>query len=176
MTLGLAQEIDLVIEPDADDHQQREAPSDTLTLASLDSLTTHKARTRIAADMEATLIASQSDFEIISIEPGRQAVSDSMSTEWGWNIKPKRPGKHRVYLILKVFLDVDGRQLPRVVYKSPPGIIEVKGTWTLYVIGFISANWQWLWTTILVPVAAWFWKRRRHRKEEATKKPLIVKP
>jgi hypothetical protein len=41
--------------------------------------------------------------------------------------------------------------------------LEIRVTLIDTVSGFVNRNWQWLWTTILVPVGAWLLARRSRR-------------
>ncbi len=45
--------------------------------------------------------------------------------------------------------------------------IRVRVTLGRRLAGFVGDNWQWLWGTLLVPLAGWLWARRRKAKSAA---------
>jgi hypothetical protein len=47
-------------------------------------------------------------------------------------------------------------------------VLEIDVAWSDRVSGFLSGNWQWLWTAILLPVGAWLLQRRRRATKPAT--------
>jgi hypothetical protein len=104
-------------------------------------------------------------FEITAIEPELQAISMNDVTKWEWEVKPKETGQQALHLTVSVLLNVDGQQAPKVL-KTFDTNIDVKVRWTEQVTSFADANWKWLWTTILVPLAGWGWHRYRMKKRE----------
>jgi hypothetical protein len=121
----------------------------------------HGAMVRVTDVMEARLTGPA--FKIEAVTPERQLISQTDDTEWGWEIEPTRTGTQNLHLTLSALINVKGERLPRAV-----GVLEkpitVRVAWQERITGFVGGNWQWLWTTILVPLAAlaWAaWKRRR---------------
>jgi hypothetical protein len=112
------------------------------------------ARVKVSDVMEARLTGP--GFEIEAITPERQLVSPGANTEWKWEIEPTETGSQRLHLTLSALIDVKGERTPRAVRTfEKPIVIQV--TWQQKITGFVGDNWQWLWTTILVPVAALAW-------------------
>ena len=109
-----------------------------------------KARVRISDRMEAQLYGGA--FDIKAATPSIQAVSKVESTQWKWEIKPKESGLQYLYLTLYAMLSVDGEQTPRSIHTYKKNI-EVYVTWPQKLSDFVSNNWQWLWTAILIPIA-----------------------
>jgi hypothetical protein len=120
------------------------------------------ARIRVSDRMEARL--SGPNFAITAITPEIQAVSRSDVTEWKWEVKPNSIGRQYLHLAISVHLIVDGVDTPRVVEPEFDKLIEVEVTGRQRVDSFFNNNWQWLWTAILIPIAAWLWKRWRTKK------------
>ncbi|MCJ0881237.1 hypothetical protein MTR11_06045 [Vibrio sp. CCB-PB317] len=120
------------------------------------------AEVKVSRIMEATL--SGDKFSITSITPDIQAISESMPTEWRWEITPKIEGKHNLHLTLVALLDINGRPTARSI-KTFDRVIEVEVTGIQKITAFVSNNWQWLWATILVPVAGWIWKQRKNKSQ-----------
>jgi hypothetical protein len=117
-------------------------------------------RVRITDEMEATLAGV--GFEIEAITPERQAVSLRDVTQWKWEVEPTRTGVLRLHVTLTGFVDVAGERRPRAI-RTFERTLVVRVTWRARVTGFVSDNWQWLWTAILVPLAVWVIRRRRNR-------------
>ncbi|MGP8305625.1 hypothetical protein [Vibrio sp. YIC-376] len=120
------------------------------------------AEVKVSRIMEATL--SGDKFSITSITPDIQIISESVQTEWRWEIHPKAEGRHNLHLTLVAMLDIDGRTTPRSI-KTFDRSIEVEVTGKQKMVAFISSNWQWLWATILVPVAGWIWRQRKAKSQ-----------
>ncbi|MFH1625506.1 MAG: hypothetical protein ABID54_10195 [Pseudomonadota bacterium] len=118
---------------------------------------------RISNRMEARL--SGPNFAITAITPETQAVSRTEVTEWKWEIKPRITGRHFLHLTLSAILSVESAATPRTI-RTFDKVIEVEITWNQKVTGFIGKNWQWLWATIVAPIAGWLWKRRRSRAKQ----------
>lgn len=114
---------------------------------------------KVSDRMEARLSGYM--FQITAITPEIQAVSKRQKTEWKWEIKPKEKGRHSLHLTLTAHLEIDGHNTPRAI-RTFSKIIEVKVTASQRIGLFLRNNWQWLWAAILVPVAGWLWKRRKH--------------
>jgi hypothetical protein len=118
------------------------------------------ARIRVSDQMEAQLTGT--GFRIEAITPQVQGVSHTDVTVWQWEIEPTKLGPQSLHLTLSVLLDVKGRQIPRVI-RTFERTIEVYVEWPQKVLDFASTNWQWLWTTILIPIAGWVLRKRKKR-------------
>ncbi|MCG8686271.1 MAG: hypothetical protein MI892_15440 [Desulfobacterales bacterium] len=116
------------------------------------------AQIKVSDTMAARLSGSM--FQVIAITPEIQAVSRNHTTEWRWEIRPKKEGTHELHLTIYAILHVDGRSTPRSI-KTFNKTIEVTITAEQKIIGFLKSNWQWLWAAIFVPLAGWLWKRKK---------------
>jgi hypothetical protein len=114
------------------------------------------ARIQVSREMQASL--SGSGFKIEPITPEVQSLSDTEDTEWKWEIKPTEVGNQRLYLTLSALLSVEGQRTPRAV-RTFERTIDVSVTWPTRLSAFLAGNWQWLWTTVLIPL--WVWTIRR---------------
>jgi prepilin-type N-terminal cleavage/methylation domain-containing protein len=120
---------------------------------------------KIADVMEAHL--SSNDFDIVPISPETQAISQRETTEWYWDIKPKDFGKLPLHLSVNVKVTVDGQERTRAIRTFNETVyVEVARTRSALI--FLRNNWQWLWTTILVPVAGWLWHRKRKSRRRSS--------
>lgn len=123
------------------------------------------AQISIAPDMEARL--SGQDFTIGAVTPERQAVSAEQETDWQWDVTPKEAGAQELHLTLNVILTVGKSSLPRSL-RTFDRRIMVQVTWGQRLSGFVTSNWQWLWTVLVVPLAAWAWQTLKKRGRKRT--------
>ena len=120
---------------------------------------------KIAERMQATLTGE--GFEITPSEPQEQAVSGTEPTEWHWTVSSKEAGQQELQLDLYVLVVLkDSPPMPRKI-RTFTKTIRVRVTLGRRLAGFVGDNWQWLWGTLLVPLAGWLWARRRKAKSAA---------
>jgi hypothetical protein len=123
---------------------------------------------KMTAKMRAHLAGRNSgDFEIASVTGEDQNTTYQQVTTWTWNVKPLKSGRDReLDLVLSgldeqsvaVFFEPVYRQ--HIVVLDAPLGERIKTSFA----SFIEKNWQWLWATLLVPFAAWLWKKRKDRQ------------
>ena len=116
---------------------------------------------KVSDRMEARLSGYM--FQITAITSEEQVVSKDQRTEWKWEIHPKEEGEHRLHLTLTTLLEINGNSTRRAI-RIFGRYIEVYVTPTQKLEVFLRANWQWLWATILLPVAGWLWRLRRKKQ------------
>jgi hypothetical protein len=124
------------------------------------------ARIRLSNQMQAKL--SGSNFKITPIGSETQAISGTEVTEWNWEVIPTEAGDQRLHLTLSVVLSVEGERTPRTL-QSIERTIDVSVTWSQWLSASVATNWQWLWTTLLIPMWAWFVGRGKREKEPVRK-------
>jgi hypothetical protein len=128
---------------------------------------------RISQRMKAKLVGP--DFDIAPITDTTQAISGTEPTDWSWDIHPKHAGTALpLHLSFTAILRLPSgsettreiRTFDRVitvtVTEFPPG---------RRVLGFLSRNWQYLLSAIVIPfvLAAWSrWRKRKEREPVAT--------
>ncbi len=122
------------------------------------------AEIKISEFMEAKLVGL--GFEIREVRPTRQFVSKTEDTLWKWDIKAIKPGRQRVNLTLNVIIEDRGREITRALQTFTKDI-EIEVSFSSRVKGFVENNWQWLWATLVVPIAAWLWRRYSVRKKQS---------
>ena len=123
------------------------------------------AEIRISNRMEAQLTGT--GFSIQRIEPELQAISRQTPTRWRWEITPTGHGTSTLHLALYAHLDIAGADTPYVL-RTFDRTIQVNITLPQRLSGFFLKNWQWLWAALLVPIAGYFWKRRKTRNRPAS--------
>lgn len=124
------------------------------------------AAVRVSRRVEALLTAAKSDFEITPISATEQLLGSADDVSWRWEIKALDGGTKYLHLTLNSIVTVDGATTRKTV-RSFDEQIEVKVSWSSWAEAFVAKNWQWLWATLLVPLAGWAWRRLRHESHDA---------
>lgn len=117
---------------------------------------------RVAKTMTAELLSEDMAFKVTSLNTDKQIIEDGEYTEWGWLVTPLKSGKTYLKLIIKIKIEADGE----VSYKDIVVFdknVEVKANLSHGVKSWISQYWQWLMTTIIIPVVVFFYKRREKK-------------
>lgn len=109
--------------------------------------------------MEAHLTSSS--FRVIPITPERQPLSAKNATRWQWELDTNRGGPHQVNLAINAVITVEGERLQKTIQVYERTMM-VEITARQHIKRFVSANWQWLWGVLFMPVviAGWRWFRR----------------
>jgi len=123
-------------------------------------------RIQVSDRMEAHLTGA--NFVIAAVTPEPQAVTGTDITAWRWEVTPMREGSQHLHLTLSAILVVDGVPTPRAIRTFDTNI-QVEVTRRQKISALFYSNWQWLWATLLVPVAGWLW-RKRGKKDSADNK------
>jgi hypothetical protein len=114
---------------------------------------------RLTPRMTAT--ASGEGFEVSPKEGQVQAVSSTDTTEWQWQVTPTAAGSHTLTVMLTGNLIVQGQDTPRTfLLANQPIDVAVSP------VGFFRQYWQWLVTTIAIPVIGALWAVFRKRVDE----------
>jgi len=118
---------------------------------------------KIDSQMQAILTGGKNDFEITPITPDTLPVSNQTTTEWKWDVKALHGGNLKLYLSINAIVEYeDGAGKHPVTIKTFDKVYTVAVPWSENpIIKFTGNNWQWLWTTLIVPVGLWFWNRKR---------------
>jgi len=117
---------------------------------------------KISDQMEAILTGD--GFQITEVLPTRQAISKTSETEWTWDVRALKTGKLRLHLTLNALVTIGDNPQPYPIKTYDKEYIVEVGRIDS-VVNFARNNWQWLWTTIVLPVGAWLWKRKRRPSE-----------
>jgi hypothetical protein len=122
------------------------------------------ARIAVSDKMEARLTGQ--GFEIIGATYEAQPVGTEGETVWQWDVVPTKEGILELHLTLSAILSVNGSSVPMAI-RVFDRKIRVKVTWRQRISGFLTRNWKWLWTVVLIPVGRWLWKRRQKKPAAA---------
>ena len=107
---------------------------------------------RIADQMEARLTGEA--FDITPITTEAQGMNLQGITEWKWDIRPKKIGPQRLHLTLDAKLRLFGRDVTHNI-RTFDHTMDVKVVWPQSALFFWQNYWQWICTTIAIPMAGW---------------------
>lgn len=124
--------------------------------------TLQSAPTRLAPEMEASLVAS--GLQVTAESPLRQAISRREATEWRWSVEATEPGPHTLLLTLSAV--PPGSSALRPVKTLERALLVVVSP-VEKVASVVKDNWEWMWTFLGAPVGGWAWARWRRRKRAA---------
>jgi hypothetical protein len=120
---------------------------------------------RASDAMEAQLTGA--GFDIAPVTPAVQLVSKEAVTEWKWEVEPTKTGERRLHLTLSALIDLDGRDRTYTV-RTFERTLDVNVTFGERLETFVSDNWQWLWTALLIPIVGLGLRWRQQRKVPPT--------
>ncbi len=124
---------------------------------------------RVEPIMSAQLVSDENSFEIKSLSTEVQNIEQSGYTEWQWLIKPLKGGDNFLKLVVKVRVKEDGQEFYKDITVFDKKI-PVKSNTIFTVKSFLSQYWQWIMTTIIIPLIIWFYKKRSEDKKNKSHK------
>jgi len=124
---------------------------------------------KVSSIMKVILTGDQDAFAIEQFGTDEQIVKGRPFAQWSWDVTPLQSGKRSLHLQVTAVVSVAGHDktigIP-VIDKR----IQVHISPWFASRRFISNNWQWLWTVIVVPGAGLFWglRKKKRRKRSRT--------
>lgn len=115
---------------------------------------------KVSGEMSADLRGNSDMFSIVSLSTPIQNIDTVSYTEWEWNIVPKNSGESPLKLVIKV----KGIDKDIVVFNRN---IKIKSNVPVAVEGFFDKYWQWIMTTIIIPIFLYFWNRKRKKTKKS---------
>ena len=111
----------------------------------------------VTAEMSVTLIDSSPDsaFSIKNINSNGQIIDSVDYTEWHFVVQPIKAGQKSLSLVISIMKDGEVKQK---VYSDT---IHIKNNIPIVAEKFWVKYWQWLATTIIIPLIVYFWKRKK---------------
>jgi hypothetical protein len=124
---------------------------------------------RVESIMSAQLISDSDKFQITPLSTELQNIEETGYTEWEWRIKPLKGGQTYLKLIVKVRVKEDGQEFYKDITVFDKNV-DVKSNIGFSLWSFIQKYWQWIVTTIIIPLVIWWWKNRKTEKKPGRKK------
>jgi hypothetical protein len=127
---------------------------------------TEGATIKVSDVMEARLTGL--GFDIQPITPDRQIVGGEGVTQWKWEIDPTKTGRQRLHLSLSAVITYKGSQSPRTVrtFERTLSITNVPSSPSRGLRDFVSDNWQFLLSTLVIPLGLWLLHRRKKQPSQ----------
>lgn len=100
-------------------------------------------------------------FTIVPISQAQQVVGSGITT-WEWEVTPEKEGRHRLNLSLDAFVRMDGQNVART--RTFNRDIDVDVTVSQRIGGWVDQHGKWAWSTLLVPLWAWWNNKRKKAK------------
>jgi len=115
---------------------------------------------RVEPVMSAKLISDSSKMIIQSTSTSIQDIEKEGFTEWEWRLTPIKGGDIFLKIMVSVIVD-DNKVIKDIpVYND---VVSVKSNISFTIKGFISEYWQWIMTTIIIPLVIWFYNRKKKK-------------
>ncbi len=123
---------------------------------------------RVESIMSAQLLSDSDKFQITPLSTELQNIEEKGYTEWDWSIKPLKGGQNFLKLVVKVRIKEDGQEFYKDITVFDKNI-DVKSNPGFTISQFIQSYWQWIMTTIIIPLVIWWWKNRKEKKKPSRK-------
>jgi hypothetical protein len=117
---------------------------------------------RVESIMSSQLISEKDMFEITTSSTEYQNIESRGYTEWEWLVKPLKGGNNYLKLIVKVRVVEDGKEFYKDITVFDRKI-EIKSNVVFTIKGFINEYWQWLMSTIIIPLIIWFYNKKKKK-------------
>ena len=112
--------------------------------------------------MSAQLLGDDSRFKISSLSSDYQSIEGDDYAEWDWRIMPLKSGKNYLKLLIRVKSKVDDSYKDITIFDRK---ILVKPNIKYTIINLIKDYWQYISSSILIPLFTWWWANRRKKKK-----------
>jgi hypothetical protein len=126
-------------------------------------------KAKIDRSMESTLVGT--GFDIKEVTPSVLATSMIEDTTWMWEVASIKAGDQILCVNLSVKIDLDGEKVSRTI-KTFEKTIHVKISPLRSVGDFLLQNWQYIMTSIFIPLLVWYCANKRNKKPV----PHVVHP
>jgi hypothetical protein len=104
-------------------------------------------------------------FTVVTLSTEEQALAESAPTIWEWDLTPTKPGKQEVKITVDALVQVDDMSANRHITTFDQTVM-IDITKQQVIVGWAKQYGQWLWSTILLPIFVFVWKRFIAKKAE----------
>ncbi len=124
---------------------------------------------KIGCNVKVTLTGQEEEFKITPVTPEARLLDPKTLFEpWQWQVTPKKSGDRSVIVTVQALANFPGigeRPLYVTTYTHK---ISVKVT-SSSIWEWIQRNWQWIISTLLIPLIGWLWLRFTKREDKPKK-------
>lgn len=100
------------------------------------------------------------DFEVKSITPTRQLLSSTRTNSWKWTLRSKSAGIHSIDVSVTAVVELSGARTEHHI-KTFNKRVDIEITSQQRLEQWFAKYWQWLATTIVIPLFLWYKSRRK---------------
>jgi hypothetical protein len=106
--------------------------------------------------------------EVEALGKDAQSVAGGGFAEWRWNVTPKKSGSQRLTVSIIAHLTYpDGHDVPKTV-RTLTRKVQVSANAGDSIKTFLASYWQWLTTTLIIPIVLFLYRRRANGDKKAT--------
>jgi hypothetical protein len=118
-----------------------------------------KSSIKTSSKMEVMLVDPNGDssFKIKQINNDQQVIDSLGYTEWIFSVTPLKSGNRSLNLVISI-ISSDGKK--QKVYND---VVHIKSSISKEATTFWNKYWQWLFTTFLIPIFVFIWKRKNKK-------------
>ena len=109
--------------------------------------------------------ASSPTLTIVNHSPYRQLIINHAPTQWRWSIVSNQPVDHELTISVRAFVMFNG-EMVEYQLETYRRTVSVETTWQARTLYWWSQQWQWSFTSILLPFGVWLWTRRKKTRSE----------
>lgn len=112
---------------------------------------------KTSSTMEVEMIDPDKAFNITSSNSQIQVVDSLEYTEWIFIVRPILSGSHPLTITSSIIQENGKKEktYSKDIYVKSNVAVSVKGFWSTY--------WQWLFSTIIIPLVVWFYKNKKSK-------------
>jgi hypothetical protein len=103
---------------------------------------------------------SDKNFEIVKSNKDIQLVESSEHTEWVYDVTPLKSGNLKLNIVISI---IDNGYNKEIVYFDT---VYVKANPKRSIVDFIKENWQWLISTIIIPLIIWWYNKKNNKDKK----------
>jgi len=111
--------------------------------------------------MSSSLLGDSDKFKITSLSSEFQDIDSIGYTEWTWRVTPLKGGKNYLKLLVKYKSKNDNSYKDITIFDRK---ILVSPNIKYTITNWLSEYWQWLLTTLLIPLFKWILGRRKKKE------------
>lgn len=105
-------------------------------------------------------IETEPHFNITKINSTQQEIDTTLYTTWNFRVKPIKSGESQLNLVISV---INGDNKKEIVYSDK---VLIKNNISKKILNWWETEWKWAFTTIIIPLFIYLWKRYKSKKEE----------
>lgn len=103
-------------------------------------------------------------FKVENVSPERQILSSVDNTTWLWTLKPSSVGIHNIDVTVTAIVFVKDKEVEHHI-KTFKRSVAIEITNTQLITAWLSKYWQWILSTIILPLGIWLYKSKKKSEE-----------